>query len=247
MTDKTPKIIFENSDFIIIEKPAGLIVHSDGRSERETLCDFLLQKYPELENVGEDLNIKIGKENILIKKPGIVHRLDADTSGIMIIARNQESFLFFKSLFKKRNIKKIYHTFVYGNIKEDSGKIDAPIGRSKKDFRQWFVGKMIRGKSREALTYYKVLKRSADKKSTFLEVEPKTGRTHQIRVHLKSIYHPVVSDNVYARDRQGILGFGRVALHAREVSFIGPDKQKYSFTAEYPDDFVQAIKSIEQN
>lgn len=242
-----PEILFEHQDFIIINKPAGLVVHPDGRSEKKTLCDFLIQKYPELENVGEDLNVNIGKEVILIKKPGIVHRLDTDTSGIMIVPRTRESFGYFKDMFKTRKVEKIYHAFVYGNIKEDSGKIDDPIGRSKKDFRQWFVGRMIRGKSREALTYFTVLKRSEDKKTTFVEVRPRTGRTHQIRVHLKSIYHPVVSDDLYAKDRQKALGFERVALHASELSFRGLDGKKYNFTADYPSDFKKAIISIDNH
>ncbi len=242
----TPQIIKEDNDFLVINKPAGLIVHSDGRTDEPTLCDFILEKYPEIKDVGEPLVIKNEKtsEEIKIYRPGIVHRLDRDTSGVMVIARNLKSFEHLKKQFQDRKIEKTYNAFVYGNIKEDSLLINEPIGRSKKNFRQWLAGFRARGELREAVTEIKVLKRSVDKSVTFIEAKPKTGRTHQIRVHLKHIYHPIVCDEIYAPDRDSFLGFNRTALHAKNLSFIDLNNNNVAFEAPYPDDFDRAISLI---
>jgi 23S rRNA pseudouridine1911/1915/1917 synthase len=241
-----PEIIKEDKDFLIINKPAGLIVHSDGRTKEPTLCDFILQKYPEIKDVGEPMVIKNEKtdEKTIIDRPGIVHRLDRDTSGVMIVATNKKSFEYFKQQFQDRKIEKKYEAFVYGNIKEDFLLINEPIGRSKKKFRQWLAGFRARGELREAVTEIKVLKRFADKSATFIEARPKTGRTHQIRVHLKHIYHPIVCDEIYAPDRGSLLGFERTALHAKSLSFIDINNNKLSFEALYPADFERAIALI---
>jgi 23S rRNA pseudouridine1911/1915/1917 synthase len=221
------------------------MVHSDGKSKEETLADFLIQEFPEMKEVGEPMEIEIGakrekKEKIIIYRPGIVHRLDKETSGILIVAKNQKYFEFLKNLFQERQIQKTYHAFVYGNIKEDSGEINFSIGRSKKDFRQYQTGKLTRGEVREALTFFKILKRSQDKKTTFVEFEPKTGRTHQIRVHARAIQHSIVSDSLYAPNMPKMLGFKRLALHARSLKFRdGIDD--YEFVADYPDDFEKAF------
>lgn len=235
-------------DYLIIDKPAGLIVHSDGRTDEPTLCDWIVENYPEIAGVGEPAEIRNASgEVIMIDRPGIVHRLDRDTSGIMVIARNQKSFAYLKKQFKDRKVEKIYHAFVYGNIKEDELTIDEPIGRNKNNFRQWFAGKVsnIRGKSREAITHLRVLNRTKNKSVTLVEAKPKTGRTHQIRVHLKSIYHPIVADDLYAPDREKLLGFNRTALHAKSIRFVAPDGAEVFVEVPYPTDFDQAIKSAE--
>ncbi len=234
-----PQIIHEDKDYLVINKPAGLMVHSDGRSTEKTLCDFLIEKYPEISGVGEPLKIS---EEVSIARPGIVHRLDRDTSGVMLVARTSLGFDFLKSKFQDRTIQKTYHAFVYGNIKSDSGVIDAPIGRSKRDFRQWSAGKMARGEMRDAVTEFRVLARSADKQMTFVEASPKTGRTHQIRVHFKSIFNPVVADNLYAPGREKVLGFERLALHARAIEFSDISGATVKYQAEYPADFAHAIE-----
>lgn len=235
-----PKIIRETDDFIIINKPAGLIVHSDGRTDEPTVCDWILKNYPEIDGVGETQQLDNGE---IIDRPGIVHRIDRDTSGVMVIARNQDSFEYLKEQFQNHTIEKTYHAFVYGNIREDSGKIDEPIGRNKKNFKQWFSGRAdnMRGETRDAITEFKVLRRSDDKKTTFIEVYPKTGRTHQIRVHMKFRENPLVCDNVYAPDRQPVLGFERLALHAQSIKFIAPDGSDVFAEAEYPSDFERAV------
>lgn len=236
-----PQILKEEKDYIIINKPAGLMVHGDGRSTEKTLCDFLLEKFPEIAGVGEPLKIS---DEVKIDRPGIVHRLDRETSGAMIIARTKEGFEYLKHEFQERRVHKTYHTFVYGNIREESGAIDSPIGRSKTDFRQWSAGKTARGEMRDAVTEFTVLKRAEDKTVTFVEARPKTGRTHQIRVHFKSIFHPVVADSLYAPGREKMLGFERLALHARAVEFSDLSGKTVTYEAEYPEDFARAVEEM---
>ena len=244
-----PQIIKEEKDYLVINKPAGLVVHSDGRTQEKTLCDFLLEIYPEIDGVGEPLKIFSKNEKgedveIVIDRPGIVHRLDRDTSGVMLVARTQDGFDFLKELFKNRQIEKTYHAFVYGNIKEDEIIINEPIGRSKKDFRQWLAGGNARGKLRPAETHVNILKRSENKKTTFIQAMPKTGRTHQIRVHLKSVNSPIVADGLYAPNRDGLFGFNRMALHAYSIKFLDRDNKEKEFVAEYPKDFKEAIEKF---
>lgn len=233
-------IISQTKDYALINKPAGLIVHPDGKTNEPTLCDFLVEKFPEIENVGEPLQLKDGT---LIKRPGIVHRLDRDTSGIMLVALHENAFQYYKKQFQDRAIRKTYHAFVYENIKEDSGVINEPIGRSRHDFRQWQAGTKARGEMREAITEFKVLGHATDKSFTFIEAKPKTGRTHQIRVHFKYIFHPLVADSLYAPDRSNNLGFTRLALHSRELEFVDMNGKIVKGEAVYPDDFQDALNS----
>lgn len=242
-----PIILKEEKNFILLNKPAGLIVHDDGRTDEATLCDWLVQRYPEIVGVGESSKINVGGKEITIDRPGIVHRLDRDTSGVMIVARTATGFKYLKNLFKEHRVEKNYHAFVYGNIKEDELTIDAPISRSRKNFRQWFAGslkKFARGKVRDAITNVTVLQRTPDKSATLIEACPKTGRTHQIRVHLKSIYHPIVADILYAPDRPKIFGFDRTALHSRSIRFQAPNGDNISVEAPYPEDFERATSLI---
>jgi len=230
------KIIYEDDDVLVIDKPAGLVVHFDGKTEEENLCDWILKKYPEIEDVGEFLVLSNGIE---IKRPGIVHRLDRETSGALIIAKNQASFLFLKEQFKKREVKKIYKAFVWGEIKEEKGEVNRPIGRSKNNFRLWSAQRGTRGKLREAITEYHVLQRNKD--FSFLEINLKTGRTHQIRVHMKAINHPVVGDKLYAPKREFVLGFNRVALHAAFLEFSLPNRERKKIEVDLPQDFKKAL------
>ena len=217
------------------------MVHADGRTKEVTLADMLLKKYPKMKNVGEPARfVGSGGEEKTIYRPGIVHRLDKDTSGALVVAKNQKSFEFLKKQFQDRVIAKKYLAVVYGNVKNDRGVIDRPIGRSKSDFRKWSATRGARGEMREAVTEYKVLKRFSDKKGerfTLLEVSPKTGRTHQIRVHLKAINYSIVGDKLYGGSRPAALGFGRTALHAASVSFETSPGKKVSVEAPLPEDF----------
>lgn len=254
-------ILFENEDCLFINKPAGISVHGDGKTPEHTVADWVLEKYPALASVGERMKLKIKNEELIIKKPGIVHRLDKETSGVMLIAKTHDAYEFFKKQFQERTTKKIYHAFVYGWLKSDAGTIDESIGRSTGDIRKWGTGKGTRGTMREATTLYRVLSRfspisnlqsqiSDGKGSTeegtysFVEAEPKTGRTHQIRVHLRSINHPIVCDSLYAPKRPRALGFERLALHARELTITLPSGEKKTVQAEYPPDFESATKKL---
>ncbi len=253
-----PSIIFENKHLAAINKPAGLVVHSDGKTHEPTLCDWLIKQWPKMKGVGEPLVLNKGQANeLIIDRPGIVHRLDRDTSGVIIVAKTQESFLFLKKQFQEREIEKTYRAIVWGSVKEDTGKIDRPIGRSKNDFRKWSAERFARGELRPALTEYKVLGRvtdvapsvgeSKDQKKiphqfTYLEAYPKTGRTHQIRVHFKAINHPIVCDTLYAPNHPSVLGFTRTALHAYKIKIEDVDGVQHEFEAPLTRDFVEIEK-----
>lgn len=239
------KIIHQTKDYLVLNKPAGLAVHGDGKTQRETLVDWVLENSPEAKGVGENIETPDGK---VIDKSGIVHRLDKDTSGVILIALNQKTYEHFKKQFKDREIKKVYHLFAYGNLREDLITVDKPIGKDRKDFRKRTT-KNPRGKVRDAKTAFRILRRGKEDKELFVFVEarPHTGRMHQIRVHMKYLNTPIVCDSLYAPSRDSILGFERMALHAREIIFNDPENKEQHFIAEYPEDFAKAVdKSIEE-
>jgi len=239
---KALKILYEDKDILAIDKPSGIFVHADGKTKEKTVSDWFLKNYSKVKNVGESIFVD-GKE---IKKPGIVHRLDKETSGVLLLAKNQKAFEFLKAQFKNREIKKVYNAIVSGWVKNDRGVVNKPIGRSPVDFRRRLAGRGARGELREAITEYKVLKRfivpasskflslrpqagpSGSKilkmpaRFTFLEIKPKTGRTHQIRVHMKFLNHPVVCDSLYNPKGFCPKELNRLALHARFIEFNLP-------------------------
>ncbi len=239
----TPKILFEDKNYLILDKPAGLLVHSDEKLKvgRATgsLTDWLSKKYPELQNIGGEIEIGQGKS---VKRWGLVHRIDRETSGVLVVAKNQTAFEDLQKKFETRKVKKTYYAFVYGRVAVDRQIIDSPIGRSKTDFRRFAIGTDARGTLREAATEYRVVHKTDE--VTFVEVMPKTGRTHQIRVHLRSVGHPIVCDPVYAPNRNGILGFERLALHAESISFKNLENEPISVSAPYPADFTNALKTL---
>ncbi len=223
-----------------INKPAGLMVHGDGRTKEKTLADLILKEYPKLKNIGEPMEItdQKTKKKVVIYRPGIVHRLDKETSGVLLIAKNQKTFEYLKKLFQDRGIKKTYRAVVHKNIKAEGGVVDQPIGRSKTDFRQWHSGRGIRGETREAVTEYKVLSRFKKNKEDFcyVEVNPKTGRTHQIRVHMKFLQHPVAGDALYSpKNKQGL--WSRMMLHALSIEFKNPKGKVIKIEAPLPKEF----------
>ncbi|MBI5816951.1 MAG: RluA family pseudouridine synthase [Candidatus Yonathbacteria bacterium] len=232
-------IIYEDKNIIAVNKPAGVVVHSDGRTKEYTLSDWVVEHYPSIRGVGEPIKLTHGGE---IPKHGIAHRLDRDTSGVMIIAKNQESFLFFKKQFQEREIEKTYRAIVYGRVKETKGIIDKPIGKSRSDFRQWSAEKGARGTLREATTEYELLKSTKD--FSYLSLYPKTGRTHQIRVHLKSIGHPVLCDKLYAKNRPCFGELPRMALHAFSISINTPEGASITIEAPVPKDFEEALAEL---
>ena len=241
-----PTIIFENEHLMAINKPAGLVVHSDGKTKEANLCDWLLEIHPEIKEVGEPMTLQDGT---IIYRPGIVHRLDRETSGVMIVAKTQESFEHLKKQFQEREVEKTYHAVVWGLVKDDKGTIDRPIGRSRSDFRKWSAQRESRGDLRPAVTDYKVLGRidggtskphEIPQNFTYIEAYPKTGRTHQIRVHFKAINHPVVGDSLYAPNHPDVLGFERLALHARSINIEDVSGKTHHFEAPLPTDFEKA-------
>lgn len=228
-------VIYEDASVVVVNKPSGLIVHADGKTLEPRLTDWVLDTYPDTKGVGEPLTLSSG---VAISRPGIVHRLDRETSGILIIAKTQEAFIHLKDQFHERRTTKEYRAFVYGEMKEDDGTIDRSIGRSAKDFRLRSAQRGARGVLRDAVTEYRVQARGNG--YTLLSTFPKTGRTHQIRVHLKAINHPVVCDKLYAPKRECALGFSRHALHAYSLGLVLPNGDKHQFIAPLPEDFVHA-------
>lgn len=245
MTISIP-ILYEDNDVVVINKPAGLVVHPDGRTKEYTLVDWVRERYPSIAEaqVGEPIVQTSGE---VIEKPGLVHRIDRETSGILLIAKTQESFLSLKAQFQARTIKKEYNAFVYGGFKESYGVIEKPIGRSASDFRRWSAEYGARGELREAKTEYWVLGEGVTqgKKISYLKVAPHTGRTHQIRVHLKAVGHPLLSDGLYAPKMPALLGFSRTALHASKITFKGLDGAERSVEAPLPEDFQSALAALE--
>ena len=238
---KKVKILFEDKDILAVEKPSGIFVHFDGRSKEKTISDWFLRNYPKVKNVGESIFVD-GKE---IKKPGIVHRLDKETSGVLLLAKNQKAFEFLKGQFKNREVKKVYNAVVSGWVKNDRGVVNKTIGRSPVDFRRRLAGRGARGELREAITEYKVLKRFKDKKGnkfTFLEIKPKTGRTHQIRVHMKFLNHPVVCDSLYNPKGFCPKGLNRLTLHAKSIEFKNLKDKVFKIESKLPKEIEKMIK-----
>jgi 23S rRNA pseudouridine1911/1915/1917 synthase len=251
-----PIILYEDEDVLTINKPAGLVVHSDGKTEESNLVDWLSEKYPGIKDVGEPIKVQSKKykvksntyteteiDQLIIPRPGIVHRLDRETSGVMLVAKNQKSFENLKNQFQENKIKKVYEAFVWGVVKED-GVVSRPIGRSASDFRKWSAQRGARGEMREAETEYKVLAKNKD--YSLLEIFPKTGRTHQIRVHMKAINHPLVGDSLYGPKKENQLGFSRTALHSKKITFTDLKGESHTIEAPFPEDFLMAKNSLQK-
>lgn len=233
-----PEIIYEDKNFLAVNKPAGLLVHPTSNSEELTLVDWLLRKYPEIRNVGDDT----------LRRPGIVHRLDKATSGLMLIPRTQAYFEYLKSLFQTHEIKKIYLAILIGKLYPKKGIIDKPIalkpGTTK---RTVHFGKM----EKSARTAYEVKKyfsaplyrtesplpgSSPEGFFSLVEVIPETGRTHQIRVHCASVGHPVAGDLLYGPKRQPEWA-DRLMLHARSLEFPLAPGRRLRIEAPEPEEF----------
>ncbi|MBY0376377.1 RluA family pseudouridine synthase [Patescibacteria group bacterium] len=212
------KVLYEDPNILAIEKPSGVLVHPDEKNSEETILDWAIKKYPKAE---------------------VVHRLDKETSGVLLMAKNVKAYEFLKEQFQNRTVKKVYNAVVVGNVKNEKGKIDKPIGRSPSDFRRRLSGRGARGQMREAVTEYKVLKRfkSGTEPFTYLEVMPKTGRTHQIRVHMKYLSHPVACDSLYNPTGPCPKGFKRLALHAQSIEFKNLKGESIKVESTLPKEF----------
>ncbi len=239
--DTQVTIVYEDEDIVVINKPSGLIVHPKNLSDTsDSVSGWFSEKYPGSKDVGEPLLLP----GQVIPRPGIVHRLDKDTSGLMVLAKNNAAFRYLKDLFQSRNIKQNYLTLVEGRPKDKKGMIDAPLGRIGLKRTTRLEGKkMVDGK--EAVTEYETLKEYAD--YTLLKVSPKTGRTHQIRVHLKSLGVPVCGDFVYgAKKRHDPPGLKRLFLHAFRLEFVSPTGEKLVLETDLPDDLQEVLNGLDR-
>ena len=227
-----PSVIYEEADFLVINKPAGLIVHPVNQSDTESVVSWLLKNYPEVATVGDDPD----------SRAGIVHRLDRDTSGVMIIPRTQEAFLFFKNLFQTKTVYKTYLALVYGAPKDAKGTIDKPIGLNSGTVKRTVHvknAKMVK----DAVTDYEVIKtfEIGGTQVSLMRVSPRTGRTHQIRVHMASINCPIVGDALYG-SKKPLIQISRQFLHADSIEFPTPRGNRLTISADMPEELALLIK-----
>ena len=232
------KVLFEDDHMIVLNKPAGLVVHPAPGNYTGTLVNALLYHYGSLPSSG-----KGGENGEGSERAGIVHRLDKDTSGVMVVARTQEALKALSAQFKNRIVQKRYVALVLGVIKKGSGTIEAGLGRHVKERKKISVHTH---KAREAVTLYKVKERF--KNATLVEVEIKTGRTHQIRVHMAHIGYPILGDRVYGGAKVAKLGdivIPRQMLHAESLSLLHPEtRHPMTFTAPPPRDMAEEIDRL---
>ena len=222
-------ILYEDQDLIVINKPRGMVVYPAPGNYSGTLVNALLYHTIKLSSIGG------------AKRPGIVHRLDKDTSGVMVVAKNDSAHLSLTQQLKDKRMKKIYRALVWGQVPENQAVIDAPIGRHPEKRKEMAVGVK---NAREAKTFFKVLERFKD--YTYLEIKLETGRTHQIRVHMKFIGHPVVGDPVYTRRKNPFQIKGQ-ALHAYMLGLFHPRTGEYmEFCAPLPEDFSTILKLLRE-
>lgn len=242
-----PTIIYDDADVLVINKPEGWLVHEDGKSgEAPIVVEWFLRRTPTAIGVGEPARAKDGS---ILERSGVVHRLDRETSGILILAKTQSAHQFLKQQFKDRNVYKEYRAFVYGRIHDRWGTINRPIGRSTKDHRLRSAMKGAKGQLREAITDIERIGMGEYEGESFsyLKLVPKTGRTHQLRVHLRAIDRPIVNDMMYGSyvaDKSNNLGLGRMALHAHQLELTLPNGQTERFIAPLPLEFEAAAERI---
>lgn len=236
------EILFENDDVLVINKPAGVMVHEDGHNKGETVVDWFLSRVPEARGVGEPQKNNKGEE---MERSGVVHRLDQETSGVLVLAKTQEAYKHLKEQFHDRLTRKEYRAFVYGHMRENWGTIDRPIGRSAKDFRLRSAQRGAKGTLRDAVTDWECIGKGEYEGEPFsyVKLKPKTGRTHQLRVHLKAIDRPIICDRLYAGakpESSNNLGLFRLALHAHELEIVLPDGEQKRFVAPLPQELLDA-------
>ena len=222
-----PSVIYEDDKLLVVNKPAGMIVYPDGKHAYPALSGWL------------DTYKKTGG----FSEFHFVHRIDRETSGVLVVAKDEQTHEFLKEQFQNRDVRKTYRAFVLGNLKDERGMINKPIGSSRGGSGPRSA-KQPHGTMREALTIYKTLGRGGG--ATYVEVFPKTGRTHQIRVHFSAIGHPIVADSLYGAVGGGtrVLGFKRLALHALSIAITLPSGKEMTFTAPLPQDFVEAEEEL---
>jgi 23S rRNA pseudouridine1911/1915/1917 synthase len=221
------QFIFEDENFLVLDKPAGLEVAAEIKKTEPTLVNWLVAKYPAIAKVG------------LPSRPGIVHRLDKAASGLLVIAKTQAAFESLIKQFKERKIKKEYIVLVHGLVKKDEGVIEFPISRTRSGR---FAALPKGSEGREAITEYEVVKRFRN--FTLLKVKIRTGRTHQIRVHLHALGHSVVGDKLYKQKRIKKIPLDRLFLHASTLGFYDLNNKWKEFKSDLPDELVQFLNTL---
>ena len=221
-------IVYEDDDLLVINKQRGMVVHPAAGNEDGTLVNALMF------HCGDNLS---GINGVI--RPGIVHRIDKDTTGLLVVAKNDRAHKMLTDQLSDRSLSRTYYAIVHGNIKEDSFTVDAPIARDPSDRKKMAIA---RKDGRDAVTHITVLERFG--KYTYIRCKLETGRTHQIRVHTKSIMHPILGDKTYGLKKEEFSLSGQL-LHAGEIGFFHPSTgEKVSFTASLPDDFKETLEKI---
>jgi 23S rRNA pseudouridine1911/1915/1917 synthase len=221
-------VLFEDADVIVVDKPAGVVVHPGSGRATGSLAAGLLHRYPELEGVGQK------------GRWGIVHRLDRDTSGVLVVARTAEAYDALTGMIKRREIRRTYTTLVHGLMSSPTGTVDAPVGRDPANP----LRRAVHPEGKPARTHYRVVDAFPDRDCTLLEVNLETGRTHQIRLHLMAIGHPVVADVLYG-GRRHRLGARRMFLHASRIGFTHPmTGERIEVESPLPSDLSDVLASL---
>lgn len=222
-------IIFEDKDIVIVNKPKDMVVHPAAGHSHGTMVNALLYHCKDLSSING------------VIRPGIVHRIDRNTTGILVVCKNDNAHKELAKQLKEHSITRKYHAICYGIVKESKGTVNAPIGRHPVDRKKMAVNYK---NGRPAITHYKVLKH-LNKNYTYIECELETGRTHQIRVHMASIGHPILGDDVYGPKNPKIKGLEGQTLHAKTLGFIHPTTKEYvEFDSELPDYFINLLNFL---
>ncbi len=220
-------IVYEDEDVIIVNKPNGMVVHPAAGNYTGTLVNGLMHHSKNLSTINGEF------------RPGIVHRIDAETTGLLMVAKNDKAHQGLAKQLEEKTTHRVYWALVWGEIKNESGTVDAPIGRDPKDRKKMAV---VSENSKDAITHFRVIERF--KNATLIELKLETGRTHQIRVHMKYIGHPVVNDPVYGSQKQIIDETGQ-CLHAKEIGFVHPTTGEFmKFNSELPASFTNILESL---
>lgn len=230
--EKEIKIIYEDTDFLVLDKPAGLEVAAEIKKDEPTLLNWLLKRYPGLAKIGPDP-----------ARPGIVHRLDKNASGLLAVAKNEAAFEHLTKQFKERTVKKEYTVLVHGEVAKDEGSIEFPLARAKSG--RFAALPMGSEAGRVAVTEYEVVKRF--KNFTLLNVRIKTGRTNQIRVHFYALGYPVVGDQLYKQRKIRIkkkVVLDRLFLHASKLGFLGMRGELLGFHSDLPDELKDFLNNL---
>lgn len=223
------EVVYSDDHIIVVNKPVGLVVHPGAGTKDSTLAHGLLAQFPEVSDVGDG------------DRPGIVHRLDRGTSGLMVVARTQDAYEDLVAQLQAHDVERIYDALVWGHFDHHHGVVDAPIGRSRRDPLRM----TITAEGKPSRTHFHVVEEFFDPADmSYISCQLETGRTHQIRVHLSSVGHSVVGDHQYGGNKLRFK-FPRPALHARQLSFEHPNTyESVTFTAEHPNDFAQALQQL---